>query len=146
MDHCRFCTFFLDGRLFGVEVERVQEVIRYQPMTRVPLAPPIIRGLINLRGQIVPALDLRRRFGLPEPSARESPKNVVVRTEDGVLSLLVDDIGDVLEVDEKSFERPPETFKGADRELIRGAYKLENHLLLVLNLKKVVTVPAPSSK
>src|SRR5438132_7996946 len=90
----QYCTFLLDGMLFGVEVKKVQEVIRYQPITRVPLAAPAVRGLINLRGQIVTALDLRQRLELRPRPADKLPTNVVVQTADGVLSLLVDDIGE----------------------------------------------------
>src|ERR1700746_2142964 len=95
------CTFILDGLYFGVDVLKVQEIIRYQEMTRVPLAPPVVRGLINLRGQIVTAIDLRRRLELTDRPADQLPINVVVHTDDGAVSLLVDEIGDVLEVPEK---------------------------------------------
>jgi purine-binding chemotaxis protein CheW len=138
----QFSTFFLDGLLFGVEVGKVQEVIRYQEMTRVPLAPPVVRGLINLRGQIVTALDLRRRLNLKDRASDRLPMNVVVRTGDEAVSLLVDEIGDVLEVEEDAFERPPETLQGEARELIRGAYKLKDKLLLVLDTEKAVTLAA----
>ena len=95
-DERQYCTFYLDGHYFGVDVLKVQEVIRYQEMTRVPLAPPVVRGLINLRGQIVTAIDLRRRLDLPDRPADQLPVNVVVQTDDGAVSLLVDEIGDVL--------------------------------------------------
>jgi purine-binding chemotaxis protein CheW len=134
----QFCTFFLNGLFFGVEVEKVQEVIRYQEMTKVPLAPGVVGGLINLRGQIVIALDLRRRIDLPERAADQLPMNVVVRTDDGAVSLLVDEIGDVIEVDEAAFERPPETLQGSSRDLIRGAYKLKDRLLIVLDANRIV--------
>jgi purine-binding chemotaxis protein CheW len=138
----QFCTFFLDGLFFGVEVQKVQEVIRYQEMTRVPLASRVISGLINLRGQIVTAIDLRRRLGLPDRSADQKPMNVVVRTDDGAVSLLVDEIGDVIEVASDTFETPPETLRGPARALVQGAYKLDQRLLLVLNAKEAVQVPA----
>ena len=134
----QFCTFFLEGLFFGSEVEKVQEVIRYQEMTHVPLAPPVVGGLINLRGQIVTAVDMRRRLGLSERPEDQLPMNVVVRTEDGAVSLLVDEIGDVLETEEESFERPPETLQGEARELIRGVYKLKEQLLLILDTDKVL--------
>src|SRR5262245_46354614 len=98
-------------------------------MTRVPLAHPVVRGLMNLRGQIVTALDLRRRLELPERPDDESPVNVVVQADDGAVSLLVDEIGDVLEASDDQFERPPETLRGVARELIRGTYKLPDRLL-----------------
>ena len=134
----QYCTFYLDDIFFGVDVARVQEVVSFQGMTRVPLAPPVVRGLINLRGQIVTALELRRRLGLVDRPAGRNPVNVVVRSDDVPTSLLVDRIGDVLEVSEEAFERPPETLKGVARELIRGAYKLKGRLLLVLDVEKVV--------
>jgi purine-binding chemotaxis protein CheW len=134
----QYCTFFLDGLFFGVEVQKVQEVIRYQEMTRVPLASRVVQGLINLRGQIVTAVDLRHRLDLSARPAGQLPMNVVVRTDDGPMSLLVDEIGDVLEVPEGAFERPPETLKGVARDLIRGAYKLRDRLLLTLDTERVV--------
>jgi purine-binding chemotaxis protein CheW len=143
-----FCTFFLDGHFFGVPVQQVQEVIRYQEMTRVPLVPQVVSGLINLRGQIVTAIDLRRRLAMSERLADQLPMNVVVRTDDGALSLLVDEIGDVIEVEEKTFEQPPETLKGIAREMIRGVHKLPERLLLLLNTERVVNVadPGPVAK
>jgi len=134
----QFCTFFLDGHFFGVPVQQVQEVIRYQEMTRVPLVPQVVRGLINLRGQIVTAIDLRRRLGMSERPADQLPMNVVVRTDDGALSLLVDEIVDVIEVEEQTFEQPPETLKGMEREMIRGVHKLPGSLLLVLDTERAV--------
>jgi purine-binding chemotaxis protein CheW len=134
----QFCTFFLGNYFLGVEVERIQEVIRYQAMTRVPLAPGVVRGLINLRGQIVTAVDLRRRLELPEKSGDALPMNVVVRHEDAVVSLLVDEIGDVIEVDEDSFEPPPDTLQGSARELVRGSYKLKDRLLIALDTDRVM--------
>jgi purine-binding chemotaxis protein CheW len=137
----QYCTFFLDGLFFGVEVQTVQEVIRFQEMTRVPLASRVISGLINLRGQIVTAIDLRRRLGLSDRPPGKLPMNVVIRGEEGAVSLLVDEIGDVQEVQEDCFERPPETLRGEARQLIRGTYKLEDRLLLVLDTERAVTTP-----
>jgi purine-binding chemotaxis protein CheW len=139
-DERQFCTFYVAGHYFGLDVLKVQEVIRYQEMTRVPLAPPVVRGLINLRGQIVTAIDLRRRLQFDDQPAGQFPVNVVVHTDDGAVSLLVDEIGDVLKVSEKLFERPPETLKGTARELISGAYKLSDRLLLILDTEKTVSL------
>jgi purine-binding chemotaxis protein CheW len=138
----QYCTFYLDGLFFGVEVMKVQEVLFYQRMTGVPLAPAVVRGLINLRGQIVTAIDMRRRLQLRERPDGEQPMNVVIKDEDGALSLLVDEIGDVLEVEEESFEPPPENLTGTTRALIRGAYKLEDRLLLVLDTDKTINMAA----
>ena len=138
----QYCTFYAAGHYFGLDVMHVQEIIRYQEMTRVPLAPPVVRGLINLRGQIVTALDLRRRLDLPDRPDGQFPINVVVQTDDGAVSLLVDEIGDVLEVPETDFERPPDTLIGPASDLILGAYKLPHSLLLILNTAKTVNIAA----
>jgi purine-binding chemotaxis protein CheW len=136
----QYCTFRLDNLSFGIEVDRVQEVIRHQEMTRVPLSDRVVRGLINLRGQIATAIDLRRQLELGERPAGKLPMNVVVRTDDGPVSLLVDEIGDVLEVDAESFERPPDTLRGVGREFVRGAHKLQDHLLLILDTQRAIAV------
>lgn len=141
----QFSTFKVGHLFFGVEVEKVQEVIRYQEMTRVPLADRIIRGLINLRGQIVTAVDLRRRLQLPDRCEDALPMNVVVRHGGGPVSLLVDEIGDVLEVDAGSFENAPDTLTSQARQLICGVYKLEGNLLHVLNTEKVLDVSSAHS-
>ena len=134
----QFCTFYVRGLFLGLEVTCIQEVIRYQPLTVVPLTPPVIAGLMNLRGQIVTAIDLGHRLGLPPREPGERPLNVVVRTPDGAVSLLVDEIGDVIEVGDDSFERPPETVSDEARALILGAYKLKDRLLLVLDAARAL--------
>lgn len=136
----QFCTFYLGSHYFGVDVMHVQEIIRSQALTRVPLAPPVVRGLINLRGQIVTALDLRRRLEMPDAEKEREPINVIVQTADGAVSLLVDEIGDVMPVSDNDFERSPETLQGTARELIAGAYKLADRLLLILDVERTVNV------
>lgn len=132
----QFCTFYLEKLLFGVHLEKVQEVIRYLEITQIPLAPRVVSGLMNLRGQIVTGIDLRRRLDLADRPADAAPMNVVIRSADGAVSLLVDEIGDVVEVTQESFERPPETLQGKVREVILGVHKLEKSLLHVLNTEK----------
>ncbi len=134
----QYCTFTLDGLYFGVDVLKVQEVIRYQEMTRIPGAPAVVSGLINLRGQLVTALDLRQRLQLQQRPDGQLPMNVVVRTEEGATSLLVDEIGDVIELDDTTHERPPETIDAMTREVVRGVHKLEGRLLLVLDIERLI--------
>jgi purine-binding chemotaxis protein CheW len=135
----KLCTFFLDDQYFGIEVARVQEIIRYQEMTRVPLAPKTIGGLLSLRGQIVITIDLRERLGFPKRPEGRLPINVLVRSDSGIESLLVDDIGDVVEVDADTFEPPPRTLKGIARDMVRGVHKLDGRLLLLLDVNQVVS-------
>jgi purine-binding chemotaxis protein CheW len=138
----QYATFFVDGLFFGVEVLQVQEVLRYQEMTPVPLAPDVIEGLINLRGQIVTAVDMRRRLKLKPRPEGQTPMNTVVRTAEGAISLLVDEIGDVLEVEGETFEATPDNVEPAARELLRGVYKLKDRLLLILDTEKTIDLVA----
>jgi purine-binding chemotaxis protein CheW len=136
----RLCTFQVGEAWFGVEVTRVQEVVGALPATPVPLAPPVVAGLVNLRGQIVTAIDLRRRLELgPRPDG-EAATSVVVRAGEGTVSLLVDELGEVLEADPDAFEPPPETLDGVARSLIAGSYPLAGRLLLVLDVDAATTI------
>ena len=132
----QFCTFFLDGHYFGVPVQQVQEVLRYQEMTEVPLVSRVVRGLINLRGQIITAVDLRRQLGMSDRSEKLKPMNVIMRTAEGAFSLLVDEIGDVIEVEQENFEQPPESLQGMAKGMLQGVYKLPSRLLLILDTDK----------
>jgi purine-binding chemotaxis protein CheW len=134
----QLATFWLDGDLYGVEVEHVQEVLRSQSITRVPLAPPAVAGLINLRGQVVTAIELRERLGRPSRPEGTEAVVIVVRLHGEAVSLLVDSIADVVDVHLRDFEAPPDTLDGSARELIRGAYKLDGHLLLALDVNRAV--------
>ena len=138
----QFSTFFLHDLYLGVDVLEVQELIRLQEMTRVPLASHVVRGLINLRGQIVTAIDLRRQFGAPDFEQGRDPMNVVVRTDEGAVSLLVDEIGDVVQVEARQFEPAPDTLSGRARDLVTGVYKLDGRLLLVLDVAQAVATSA----
>ena len=137
-DSRQYTTFYVDNLFFGIDVLKVQEVLRHQEMTRVPLARAVVRGLINLRGQIVTAIDMRRRLNLPPRDEGGALMNIVVRFGDEAISLLVDEIGDVLDVGADKFERRPDNVDAEIRDLIRGVYKLDQRLLLVLDIAKTV--------
>jgi purine-binding chemotaxis protein CheW len=138
----QICTFYIDKQMYGVNAHVVQEVIRYQEMTDVPLAPESVLGLINLRGQIVIAIDLRKRLGLPNRPEGKLPMNVLIKSDDAAISLLVDQIGDVQNFDEENFEAAPETLQGVSRQLIRGAYKMKDQILLLLDTERALNVTA----
>lgn len=145
------CTFLAHGLLFGVAVADVQEVAKGLGVTPVPLAPPSVIGLVNLRGQIVSAIDLRRRLGLPERDPADPRAFVIVRAGHGPVCLVVDEVGDVLSVDEAAFEERPQTVEGVAKDLIAAPVKLADRLLLVLDTARVVDVaveagaPGPSA-
>lgn len=137
----QICTFFLNSTCFGIEVEDVQEIIRQQPLTRVPLAAPDICGLMNLRGQVIPVVDLPCRLGLRSASCgieEETVYNIIVKTTDDVVSFIVDDIGDVVECSIEMLEPPPATLDTHIRSSLKGAYKLEHDFLLILNTQKIL--------
>ncbi len=136
----QLATFWLDGHLYGLGVEHVQEVLRAQSLTRVPQAPRAVAGLLNLRGQVVTAIELREKLGLAPRPDDATAILIVVRLDGEVVSLLVDTIGDVVDVADDDFELPPDTLDGAVRELIRGAYKLDGQLLLAFDVHRAVGV------
>lgn len=134
----QYCTLTVGELFLGIDVEQIREVLRGTSFTPVPMADPAIRGLINLRGQIVTAIDLRRRMGIADADPDATTSTMVIGTAEEPLALVVDSVGDVVEVDQASFEPPPKTLKGEARRVIEGAHKLEKELLLILNLATVV--------
>jgi purine-binding chemotaxis protein CheW len=137
-------TFHVGRYLFGVDVSLVQEIVRLQTFTPVPLSSPEIAGLINLRGEVLTAINMRARLGLPPSDVDRDPVNVVVRVDDEPVSLLVDEIGGVQEVSQVPFEATPATVDAKVRELLLGSYTLPDRLLLALNAKKVLAVQGDS--
>ena len=136
----QLCTFYLEDLFLGIDVRKVQEVIRFQEITPFPLAPRVVRGLINLRGQILIAVDLRSRLRLSDSSKNTHPVNVIVRSNNEVVSFLVDEIGDVLEIDNDLMEKPLSTLNEVTIELIKGVFKLKERLLLVLDTEKTLNI------
>ena len=130
----QFCTFHVGNHLLGIEVAQIQEVLRRTPVTPVPKTPPAISGLINLRGQIVTAVDLRRLFRIDVNGATDAPNMLILDQGSELRSLVVDADGEVVSVEAGDFEEPPDTLRGESRNLIRGAYKLKDRLLLVLDV------------
>lgn len=133
----QFSTFYISDRLYGIDVMKVQEITKALPMTRVPRAPEYVHGLINLRGQISTAIGLRELFSINDAPSAE-PMNVVCRVGDLLISFIVDQIGDVLELEEKDFEYAPDTVPQNIRKYIQGVYKVPEDLLSILDVEKVV--------
>jgi purine-binding chemotaxis protein CheW len=146
-EQAQYCTFWVDGLFFGVAVSAVQEVLRFQPLTAVPSAPEAVQGLINLRGQIVTALDLRCRLGLPPRATDALPMNVIVRSRGEVVSLLVDDIGDVITATDEEgggleLEPAPANVPSVVQDVITGVLALPEAILLVLDADRAADVSA----
>lgn len=138
MEH--LCTFDVDSLFIGIQISRIQEILRPQPVTPVPLTSSVILGLMSLRGQIVPVINLAERLGVQLHDGGAEAFNVLIRTPDGPVSLLVDRVGDVVEVPADAFEPAPDTLRSSLRSLIRGAYKLEKRLLLALDAEAAIQV------
>lgn len=136
-EETQLCTFTIAHLLCGVPVLDVQEVLREREMTPVPLADKSVKGLLNLRGEVVTAIDLRICLGLPERAVDEAAAHVIIRDEDECVSLLVDAVEDVLTLSSATFEPPPQTLHGPARAYITGVYKLDERLLLVLDAKAI---------
>jgi purine-binding chemotaxis protein CheW len=135
-----YATFTLGDEIFGVEAVQVQEIVPFQKMTPVPHCPEFILGLINLRGQIFTALDLRYRLtGEHVELDEESSLNFILKTPSGVCSLIVDDVGDVLDIESDRMEPPPETMNPQMREYILQICKMDDRLLCVLDIEKIVS-------
>lgn len=133
-----FVTFMIAGQLFGVPVLEVQDVLRPQAITRVPMAPPEILGSLNLRGRIVTVVNPRHRLGLPPAESTEQPMSIVVPLGDDLFSLAVDRVGEVLSLSGDNFEANPPTLDAAWREVADGIYRLKDELLVVIDVARLL--------
>jgi purine-binding chemotaxis protein CheW len=141
-DSLQYCTFFLSEFLFGVEVGQVREVLRAQRITRVPLAPAMFSGLINLRGQIITAVDLRQRLQMNTARSMPGSVNLIVQVNKSTVSFLVDGVSEVVDLERRTLDPLPETLRGVARQLVKGVHKLPSQLLLILNPEKVLDLQA----
>ena len=132
----QFSTFYIADRLYGIDVTRVQEVVRPMPITPIPLAPDYVTGLINLRGQVATAIGLRELFGL-KSAPPDHFMNVVCRIDGSLISLQADEIGDVIEVMMQDFESTPQTVPGDVRRFMSGIYKISGALLSVIDIERI---------
>lgn len=133
-------TFTLGTEEYGVDIMRVQEIIRMQDITRVPQMPPFIEGVINLRGNVIPVIDLRKRFALPVAEQTVQTRIVVVNVEGRVTGVVVDAVSEVMRVGEDQLEPPPPVVAGIGHEYLRGVGKIGGRLVILLDLDRVLTV------
>jgi len=129
----------LAGEAYGVEIGRVEEIIRMQAITRIPNGPAFIEGVTNLRGRVIPVLDLRKRFGLPSSEATRRSRIVVGELGEHTVGLVVDGVSEVLLVGSDAVEPPSTLVTSADSAFLRGVAKLEERLILLLDLSRILT-------
>lgn len=138
-DLIQLVTFSIAEEEFGVEILRVQEIIRLMPITRVPNAPPAVEGVINLRGKVIPVIDLRRRFEMDAAEADEHTRIIVMDLHDRVVGFVVDAVREVLRIEGSAIEPPPQVVSGIGSEYLKGMGRIDDRLLILLDLDRLLS-------
>jgi purine-binding chemotaxis protein CheW len=139
-EEVKVIVFALGKEEYGVEVDKVRTIERMQPITRVPKTIPFIKGVINLRGIVVPIIDLRERFGMPQKENSENTRIIIVTANDMEVGLIVDSANDVIDVDTDEINDPPEIVGGIRAKYLRGVARVAgDRLLVLLNLGEVLS-------
>lgn len=138
-EEVKVIVFALANEEYGVEVEKVRTIERMMPMTRVPKTPPFVKGVINLRGVVIPVIDLRGRFGLETAAYTDNTRIIIVAVGAIEVGMIVDSANDVIDVDTDNIENPPEIVGGIKAKYLRGIAQIgESRLLVLLNLEEVL--------
>ncbi|MBI5643123.1 MAG: chemotaxis protein CheW [Deltaproteobacteria bacterium] len=132
-------TFRLGHEEFSLDILKVQEIIRHMELTRVPRTPDFVDGVINLRGRVIPVLDLRKRFGLPADEKTNETRIIVVDVDNRTVGLKVDAVSEVLRLPADTVEPPPSIVTGAESDYIKGVGKLDGRLLILLDVSKILS-------
>lgn len=133
-----YLTINIADQRFGIPVLQVQDVLREQAVTKIPLAPPEVAGSLNLRGRIVTAINVRKRLGLPPLENGKSCMSVVVEHQNELYSLIIDSVGDVLSLDGRQFEKSPNTLDPIWKEISTGIFQLKEELLIIVDVSKLL--------
>ena len=137
--HQEFVTVKIKGQRFGIPVLIINDVLNYHPITRVPLAPNEIRGILNLRGHIVTAIDLRRALNVEDSEENQDEMIIVIEENGQWFGFIVDEVGDVMSLPDEQFENNPGTMDDQWKRASSGVYRLENELLVVLNIEAILS-------
>jgi purine-binding chemotaxis protein CheW len=132
-------TFKIDNELYGIEILKIQEIVRLPDITRLPKAADFIRGVINLRGNIVPVIDLRVKFGLPQKRYTKMTRAIVVEIEQKRIALIVDEVSQVLRIDSSAIMATPALVSQVAKEFIESVAKFEDQLVIILKINKILT-------
>ncbi|MGZ4113412.1 MAG: chemotaxis protein CheW [Tumebacillaceae bacterium] len=139
VEEVKVIVFRLVDEEYGVEVSQVRSIERMQNITRVPRTPEFVKGVINLRGVVTPIIDLKTRFSLGSEEYSDATRIIIVAVEDMEVGLIVDAANDVIDIPMNSIEQPPAVVGGIKASYLRGVAKLQNRLLIMLNLDKVLS-------
>jgi purine-binding chemotaxis protein CheW len=132
-------TFRLGNEEFGVNIHELQEIIRMMPITRVPKAPSFVEGVVNLRGQVIPIIELRKRIGMASAEHDKGTRIIVVQIDRKTVGFIVDQVGEVKRIPSRVVEPPPPIVAGIESEYINGVGKLEDQLLILLDLNRLLS-------
>jgi purine-binding chemotaxis protein CheW len=130
-------SFNLGKELYGIEITKVREIILITEITRIPETPEYLKGLINLRSTVIPVIDLRARFGLPEAALTDESRIMVIQAQGKTIGIMVDAVSEVLRVKQDQIAPPPTTVTGLGRDYLSGLVKLDNRLLILLEIDKI---------
>ena len=131
-------SFHLGEETFGVEITKVREINLMCEITHVPQSPPYVKGVINLRSNVIPVVDLRSKFGLPEAELDSESRIMVMQVGTRTIGIIVDGVDEVLRISKKDIAPPPPTIAGLERDYLMGIVRLENTLLILLDIEKVL--------
>lgn len=135
----QFVSFVLAGEEYGVPILSVQEIIRYETLTRVPQSPEFVDGVLNLRGQVIPVVNLRRKFGLNEQEVDRATRIIVVEVKDRIVGIVVDEVSEVLIVNQEDVAPPPPMGAQVQSEYISGMGKINETLIILLDIDKILS-------
>ncbi len=138
-DELQLVAFFLQGEEFAVDIQRVREVLKLPPITPLPQSLDFIEGVINLRGEVIPVIDLRKRFRLADAAKSEKARIIIVEIDEGMVGLIVDSVTEVLHLNPSAIEPPPRRLAGTRTEFISGVGKLGDRLIIILHLEKILS-------
>jgi purine-binding chemotaxis protein CheW len=132
-------TFTISSEEFGLDILKVQEIIRTMEITRVPRSPDFVEGVINLRGKVIPIIDLRKRFGMDPKSYDSHTRIIVVEINARIVGFVVDSVSEVLRIQSSTVEPPPQIVSGIDSEYINGVGKLDDRLLILIDINRLLS-------
>lgn len=138
----KYVVFKLENEEYGIDILRVKEIKEMLRITRVPKSPSFVRGVVNLRGEVIPVIDLRKKFNLAQSQDTASTRIIIVTVEDITVGLIIDTSSEVLEIEKEFIEEPPATIGSIDHSYIQGIGKVNNRLIILLDVSKIISVSA----
>lgn len=138
-DFVQVVTFQLHNEEYAIEITRVKEIILHEGVTRMPQMPSFIEGIINLRGNVIPVIDLRKRFELPIPEKNEQARIMVTRMGAKIVGMIVDSVSSVMKIPKSNIQDPPETIAGLAGEYLLGIGKMDERMIILLDIEKIMS-------